>query len=139
MATGGHRRCSTDGLGYKSRIRLEAVVAGRLSIALALLAFVGASPVAAGERWTFCVASMLGAKDVWISEVFPAGADRERLEAEFKDVLERQGSLRIVAQCPQPDADKTNVVNAQIAAEEFNRKLGSLLHAVSAQEFPPRR
>jgi hypothetical protein len=124
---------------YKSRIKLESAVAARLSIALTLLAFVAASPAAAGERWTYCVASMLGAKDVWISEVFPAAADRERLEAEFKDVLERQGSSRIVAQCPQPDSDKTSVVNAQIAAEEFNRKLGSLLHAVSAQEFPPRR
>ncbi len=114
-------------------------MAGRLSIALSLLTFVAASPATAGERWTFCVASMLGAKDVWITEVFPAAADRERLETKFKDVLERQGSSRIVAQCPQPDADKTSVVNAQIAAEEFNRKLGSLLHAVSAQEFPPRR
>lgn len=112
---------------------------GRASIALTLLIFFAASPVAAGERWTFCVASMLGAKDVWITEVFPAWNDRERLEAELKDVLERQGAPRIVAQCPQPDADKTSVVNAQIAAEEFNRKLGGTLHAVSAQEFPARR
>jgi hypothetical protein len=118
---------------------LETAVARRSSIAVTLLTLVAASPAAAGERWTFCVASMLGAKDVWITEVFSTGADRERLEAEFKGVLERQGSSRIVAQCPQPDADKTSVVNAQIAAEEFNRKLGGLLHAVSAQEFPPRR
>ncbi len=112
---------------------------GRLSIALMLLFFVAAPPVAAGDRWTFCVASVLGSKDVWISEVFPAGSDRERLEAEFKDVLERQGSSRIVAQCPQPSDDKTSVVNAQIVAEEFNQKLGASLHAVSAQEFPARR
>ena len=118
---------------------MEIAVAGRRPIALTLLAFVGASSASAGERWTYCVASMLGAKDVWITEVFPAGADRERLETEFKDVLARQGSSRIVAQCPQPDADKTSVVNAQTAAEEFNRKLGGLLHAVSAQDFPPRR
>ena len=127
------------GLRYKSRIGLETAVNGRLSIALTLLSFLAASPVAADERWTFCVASMLGAKDVWITEVFPAGADRERLEAEFKDALERQGSSRVVAQCPQPIDDKTSVVNAQIAAEEFNRKLGASLHAVSAQEFPLRR
>ncbi|MGO8799582.1 MAG: hypothetical protein ACLQE9_09860 [Roseiarcus sp.] len=112
---------------------------GRLPIALTLLILIAAPPVAAGERWTFCVASMLGAKDVWITEVFPAGSDRERLEVEFKDVLERQGSARIVAQCPLPSDDKTSVVNAQIAAEEFNRKLGGVLHAVAAQEFPPRR
>ena len=111
----------------------------RLPIALTLLTFLVAPPATAGERWTFCVASMLGAKDVRITEVFPAGSDRERLEAEFKDVLERQGFSRVVAQCPQPNDDKTSVVNAQIAAEEFNRKLGGLLHAVSAQDFPPRR
>lgn len=112
---------------------------GRGSIALALLIALASPPAAAGERWTFCVASMLGAKDVWLTEVFPAGADRERLEVEFKDILERQGSSRIVAQCPQPSDDKTSVVNAQIAAEDFNRKLGAALHAVSTQDFPPRR
>jgi hypothetical protein len=111
----------------------------RLSTVLTCLILVVMTPAAAAERWTFCVASSLGAKDVWITEVFAAVADRERLETEFRDVLERQGSSRIVAQCPRPDADKTSVVNAQIAAEEFNRKLGGLLHAVSAQEFPPRR
>jgi hypothetical protein len=114
-------------------------VNGRLPIALTLLTLIAAQPVASGERWTFCVASMLGDKDVWITEVFPAGPDRERLEAEFKNLLERQGSPRVIAQCPQPGDDKTSVVNAQIAAGEFNRKLGAALHAVAAQDFPPRR
>ena len=36
-------------------------------------------------------------------------------------------------------AGTTTVINAQNSAEEFNRKLGAVLHAVSAQEFPPRR
>jgi hypothetical protein len=109
----------------------------RLAFALASL-ILAAAPAAAAERWTFCVASTLGAKDVWITEVFPA-ADRERLEAQFKEVLERQGVARVVAQCPAPSDDKTSVVNAQTAAEEFNRKLGAALHSVSMQEFPPRR
>jgi hypothetical protein len=110
----------------------------RLSGALALLVFAAGAPAAAGERWTFCVASALGAKDVWISDVF-AGSDRERLEAQFKDILQRQGVARVVAQCPLPSDDKTSVVNAQIAAEDFNRKLGAVLHAAPAQEFPLRR
>jgi hypothetical protein len=38
-----------------------------------------------------------------------------------------------------PSDDKTNVVNAQVAAEDYNHKLGATLHAVAAQEFPPRR
>ena len=104
-----------------------------------LLAALAAGPAAAAEHWTFCVASMLGAKDVWITDVFPAGTDRERLEADLKAFLERRGSSRIVAQCPQPNEDKTSVVNAQTGAEDFNRKLGATLHAVPAQDFPPRR
>ena len=80
-----------------------------------------------------------GAKDVWITEVFLATLDGERLEANLKSILVRQGSPRIVAQCPQPNDDKTSVVNAQVAAEDYNHKLGATLHAVSAQEFPPRR
>ena len=38
-----------------------------------------------------------------------------------------------------PRADKTDAVNAQFEAEDFNRKLGATLHAVSAAELPPRR
>ena len=98
-----------------------------------------AAPAAAAERWTFCVASTLGNKDVWITEVFPAFIDRERLETDLRVLLQREGAERVVAQCPLPRDDKTGVVNAQIAAEDFNRKLGSSLHPISPQEFPPRR
>ena len=38
-----------------------------------------------------------------------------------------------------PREDKTEAVNAQFEAEEFNRKLGAKLHAVVAGDFPPRR
>jgi hypothetical protein len=43
------------------------------------------------------------------------------------------------AQCPEPRADKTEAVNAEFEAEEFNQKLGATLHPVFAGEFPPRR
>jgi hypothetical protein len=94
---------------------------------------------AAAQRWTFCVGWAPGAKDVWISEVFAAAPDRERLEASYKNYLDREGAAHAVAQCPLPNEDKTSVVNAQTGAEDFNRKLGATLHAVSAQDFPPRR
>jgi len=97
-----------------------------------------AAPAAASPLWTFCVASALGTKDIWITSLFPAEANRERLEQELKALLERQGHPRIVAQCPRPTEDKVSAVNAQTTAEEFNRKLGSVLHGVPAREFPPR-
>jgi len=93
----------------------------------------------AATKWTFCVASETAAKDVWITDVFATIARRESLEIELKTLLEGEGHSRIVAQCPQTTADKIASVNAQIAAEEFNRKLGSALHEVPAREFPPRR
>ena len=102
------------------------------------LALVPSASVAA-TKWTFCVASESPAKDVWITEVFPTEARRESLEVELKALLEREGRSRVVAQCPQTSADKVASVNAQTAAEEFNRKLGSPLHEVPAREFPSRR
>ena len=111
----------------------------RSLIALSFLsASLAATPASASPPWTFCVAAALGSKDIWITALFPAAIDRERLEAELKGLLERQGHARIVAQCPQPKDDKVEVVNAQTVAEEYNRKLGNALHAVPAQEFPPR-
>jgi len=98
-----------------------------------------AAPAHAASRWTFCVGAALGGKDVWITDVFPASAERERLENELKTMLTRQGGERIVAQCPEPLDDKTAVVNAQTTAEDFNRKLGKTLHLFSAPELLSRR
>jgi hypothetical protein len=107
-------------------------------VVLALAA--GLAAAAAGpQRWTFCVAWQPGSKDVWITDVFAATIDRDKLEAELGNLLGRQASTRFVAQCPLPGEDKTAVMNAQNGAEEFNRKLGAVLHSVSAQEFPPKR
>ena len=109
-----------------------------ISSALLLqLAYIG-KPTAASPAWTFCVASALGTHDVWLSSLFVATTDREKLETEFRSLLERQGHSRIVAQCPQPSEDKVSVLNAQTVAEDFNRKLGSALHGVPARDFPPR-
>jgi hypothetical protein len=103
-----------------------------------IFACAAAAPAAASPGWTFCVASALGSKDIWITSLFTAPTDREKLEEELKAFLERQGRQRIVAQCPQPTEDKVSALNAQTTAEEFNRKLGSVLHGLSAREFPPR-
>jgi hypothetical protein len=104
-----------------------------VAIAVGLPALADAAP-----RWTFCVASSKSGADVWITDVFAAERDREQLERAFKAMLERRDP-HADAQCPQPREDKTEAVNAQFEAEEFNRKLGATLHAVLAGGFPPRR
>jgi hypothetical protein len=109
----------------------------RRSIALAAIA-VGLPALAdAAPRWTFCVAASRSGADVWITGVFEAQRDRVELESAFRTMIQRTGA-RADAQCPLPREDKTEAVNAQFEAEEFNRKLGATLHAVLA-EFPPRR
>ena len=110
----------------------------RLTTAFSLCLIMVASPACAGSAWTFCVASALGTKDVWITGLFQTAIDRARLEEGLKDLLEHQGRSRIVAQCHQPSDDKVAVVNAQTMAEEFNSKLGAVLHSVPPHEFPPR-
>ena len=110
----------------------------RRSIALVAIA-VGLPALAdPAPRWTFCVAASKSGADVWITDVFVAERDRVELESAFKALIERTGA-RADAQCPQPREDKTEAVNAQFQAEEFNRKLGATLHAVFAGEFPPWR
>ena len=110
----------------------------RQSIALVAIALGLPAPADAAPRWTFCVAASRSGADVWISDVFAAERDRVELENAFKAMIERRGA-RADAQCPLPREDKTEAVNAQFEAEEFNRKLGATLHAVLAGEFPPRR
>lgn len=119
---------------------LENAVSWRMPILLAVLAVSLAGPArAAAQRWTFCVAWAPGARDVWITDVFPASLDRQKLAADLRNLLGRQAASHVVAQCPQPGDDKPSVVSAQTGAEEFNRKAGAVLHMVSAQDFPPRR
>ena len=111
----------------------------RRSIAWAAIGVCLPSLALAQPRWTFCVASSKSGADVWITGVFAASHDRAELESTFKAVLARGGAAGADAQCPEPRADKTEAVNAEFEAEEFNRKLGATLHSVFAGEFPPRR
>jgi hypothetical protein len=106
----------------------------------ALAALVISLPAAAQAtpRWTFCVAAAEGG-DVWISDVFMAERDRDRLEDAFRSAVARLGATNPNAQCPLPREDKTVAVNAQIDAEAFNRRLGATLHPVPASAFAPRR
>jgi hypothetical protein len=110
-------------------------IATRSLIAL----LVGVAPAPASAGWTFCVAASPGGRDVWITDVFAATRDRDRLEGDLRGYLRAQGVAGAVAQCPLPQDDKTDVVNAQFTAADFNRKLGHALHEVVAPEFEPRR
>ena len=109
-----------------------------MRISMALAAIIVSLPAAAlaQPRWTFCVASSKSGADVWITQVFAAERDREQLESAFRTTVARLGGLGADAQCPMPREDKTEAVNAQFEAEEFNRKLGVKLHAVLAGGFP---
>ena len=105
--------------------------AAALAIALCLPAAAEAAP-----RWTFCVAAAGGGANVWISEVFAAEGGRERLEGAFRSAIERLGVSGADVQCPQPQDDRTEAVNAQTEAEAFNRRMGATLHAVPSIDFP---
>lgn len=108
-----------------------------LTLSYALIA-IGVTPAAA-KPWTFCVAEAAGGKDVWITDVFAATRERERLENDFKAYLRSRGVVGADAQCPAPKDDKTEMVNAQFTAAEFHRKLGAALREVVAAEFELRR
>ena len=96
------------------------------------------APAQASAGWTFCVAASSDGKNVWITGVFPANRDRERLEADLRAYLKGRGVSGADAQCPAPKDDKTEMVNAQFTAAEFHRKLGDTLHEVVAPEFDPK-
>jgi|HubBroStandDraft_1064217.scaffolds.fasta_scaffold679301_1 hypothetical protein len=107
----------------------------RFALAILLAAF--AQP--AHASWTFCVAESDGGKQIWITGVFPAARDRELLEADFKMLLRTRGVGGAVVQCPAPQDDKIDAINSQFTAAEFHRKLGDVLHSVTAPGFDPRR
>ncbi len=107
----------------------------RILLSLPLLC----APAYASAGWTFCVAASSDGKNIWITSVFPASRDRERLEADLRAYLKGRGVPGADAQCPAPKDDKTEMVNAQFTAAEFHRKLGDTLHEVDAPEFDPRR
>src|SRR5271165_5763634 len=111
----------------------------RRSAAFAAIALCLPAAAQPAPRWTFCVAAAQGGTDVWISDVFAVGRDREKLEGAFKNAVEKLGAPGANVQCPLPREDKTVAVNAQFDAEAFNRKIGATLHAVPANAFPPPR
>jgi len=119
-------------------VKLAVLMRGKLAGFLVGLCALGA-PVCARAGWTFCVAESTSGKDIWITGVFAATRERERLEGDFRAFLKSHGVVQSIAQCPASKDDKTEMVNAQITAAEFHRKLGDALHVVIAPEFDPRR
>jgi hypothetical protein len=96
------------------------------------LAFFLALASPAQASWTFCVAE--SGRQIWITDVFAAAQARDRLEASFAAELSARGVAHPTVQCPAPQDDRTDVVNAQFTAAEFHRKLGDVLHSAA----PPR-
>ncbi len=110
----------------------KALLISILSAALA----VGTGPALAG--WTFCIGESATGKDVWISTVFIASRDRERLESEFQAYLRGLGVSHPSVQCPEPKDEKTDVLNSQTVAIEFHHRLGDALHEVTPPKFAPK-
>jgi len=98
-------------------------------VLLAVLA--AAMPAAKG--WTFCIAE--AGDDIFVTEVFEAAFDREKLEALYLARLRAGGVTRADVQCPAPLAEKTDAVNAQFTAIQFQRKLSRRLHVEPALSF----
>src|SRR5260370_41320609 len=98
------------GLRLRERQSVWRAILRKLFPFLALALAAGCSAAeAAPQRWTFCVAWQPGSNDVWITDVFAATIDRDKLEAELRSLLGRQVASRFVAQCPLPRADNTAV------------------------------
>ena len=93
----------------------------------------------ASDAWTFCVGEAADGHDIWITSVFRATKDRERLEQEFTAYLRRHDVSGADVQCPLPKDDKTDVLNGQLTAIEFHRKLGDTLHDAVVPEFESKR
>ena len=114
----------------------------RRSLVFVLAAlFVARALGAAAADPTVDVLRRLGARrrDVWITDVFPAGRDRLKLAADLKILLKPPGLLVVTRNVRSRAATRPRRVNAQSAAADFNRKPGEMLHEVSAQDFAPRR
>jgi hypothetical protein len=81
----------------------------------------------ASKGWTFCIAE--AGDDIFVTDVFEAANDREKLEASFAARLRPRALARPDVQCPAPLSSKIDAVNAQFTAIAFQRKLGRTLHA----------
>ncbi len=89
-----------------------------------LIVLAAAQPAAKG--WTFCIAE--AGHDIFVTEVFEAGVERETLEALYSTRLRAGGIVGADVQCPAPLSEKTEAVNAQFTAITFQRSLLRKLH-----------
>ena len=109
-------------------------------LARLLLCFASTVCIAhASDAWTFCVGESAEGHDIWITSVFRATKDRERLETDFRAFLRRHDVPGAAVQCPAPKSEKTDMVNAQLTAVEFHQKLGDTLHDAVVPEFESKR
>ena len=93
---------------------------------LLVLAVLMAAAQPTAKGWTFCIAE--AGDDIYVTEVFEATLDREKLESLYAARLRANGVARADVQCPAPLLDRTEAVNAQFTAISFQRNLLHRLH-----------
>jgi len=91
-----------------------------------VLAVLVAAAQPATKGWTFCIAE--AGDDIFVTEVFKVALEREKLEALYAAKLRTGGVSHADVQCPAPLGEKTDAINAQFVAIEFQRKLSHRLH-----------
>lgn len=103
-----------------------------LRSALAALFCVVQGGGAQAESWRFCVAANNQLHKVFVSELFASAAERAELEARLTRQLREQGETGFTPQCPLAGADRTEAINAQSEAINFNQ---ALHYAISPLEL----
>jgi D-aminopeptidase len=93
---------------------------------LLVLAILMAAAQPAAKGWTFCIAE--AGDDIYVTEVFEAALDREKLEVIYAVRLRASGVAHADVQCPAPLSERTDAVNAQFTAISFQRTLLRRLH-----------
>ena len=91
---------------------------------LALMASLAGAGAATAGDWRFCVGVAPASHETVITDIFASSEDSARLERRFEAYYRGRDGRALTFQCPRGYDDRTQALNAQTTALQFDQQMG---------------
>ncbi|MGO8738253.1 hypothetical protein [Rhodoblastus sp.] len=99
---------------------------------LALILSLAASGAAAAGDWRFCVGVAPASHETVITDIFASPEESARLERRFEAYYRGRDGRALTFQCPRGYDDRTEALNAQTTALQFDQQMGFAVSNLAA-------
>ncbi|WP_298352928.1 hypothetical protein [Rhodoblastus sp.] len=91
-----------------------------------------AAGAAKADEWRFCVGLAPDSHETVITDIFASPEESTRLERRFEAYYRGRNGRALTFQCPRGYSDRTQALNAQTTALQFDQQMGFAVSNLAA-------